>query len=75
MKSLWKSQIGWKIKKRCQISGWLRDGAKSNARTRRERTAMSLEGILASCMKAEKIAILMETRKKDGKNFFANKFC
>ena len=56
MKSLWKSQIGWKIKKRCQISGWLRDGAKSNARTRRERTAMSLEGILASCMKAEKIA-------------------
>ena len=32
------------------------DGAKSNARTRRERTAMSLEGILASCMKAEKIA-------------------
>ena len=43
------------IKKRCQISGWLRDGAKSNARTRCERTAMSLEVILASCMKAEKL--------------------
>ena len=34
----------------------MRDWAKSNAITRRERTAMSLEGILASCMKAEKIA-------------------
>ena len=44
------------IGKRYQTSGWLRDGAKSNARTRRERTAMSLEGILASCMKAEKTA-------------------
>ena len=50
------------IKKRCQISGWLRDGAKSNARTRCERTAMSLEVILASCMKAEKIA--SESQKK-----------
>ena len=35
-KSLWKSQIGWKIKKRCQISGRWRDGVKiGNAISRR----------------------------------------